>query len=79
MPHCTCPNALTAQLLRELEDTAADSGSLAEAAFWRVQQEVLVKQQQLWQQQQQLFDELFDDEAGEAGERGEEGRSAGEA
>jgi hypothetical protein len=79
MPHCTCHTALTAQLLRELEDTAADSGSLAEAAFWRVQQEVLVKQQQLWQQQQQLFDELFDDEAGEAGERGEEGRSAGEA
>ena len=79
MPHCTCPTALTAQLLRELEDTAADSGSLAEAAFWRVQQEVLVKQQQLWQQQQQLFDELFGDEAGEAGEAGEEGRSAGEA
>ena len=34
-------------MLRELEDTSADSGSLAEAAFWRVQQEVLLKQQQL--------------------------------
>ena len=69
---------LAAQLLRELEDTAADSGSLAEAAFWRVQQEVLIKQQQLWQQQQQLFDELFD-EGGEGGEEGEEGRNAAEA
>ena len=53
-------------MLRELEDTVADSGSLAEAAFWRVQREVLVKQQQLWKQQQQLFDELFY-EGGEGG------------
>ena len=53
-------------MLRELKDTVADSGSLAEAAFWRVQREVLIKQQQLWRQQQQLFDELFD-EGGEAG------------
>ena len=53
-------------MLRELEETVADSGSLAEAAFWRVQREVLVKQQQLWKQQQQLFDELFY-EGGEGG------------
>ena len=74
-PHYVLPmQYLPTQLLRELEETSADSGSLAEAAFWRVQEEVLAKQQQLWQQQQ-----AADAKGGKGDSGGKEGRTAPEA